>query len=78
MLHFVNGINQEFVFFTKQNRKKITLKKALRAALKIYIHKKQFLNIYPDLLDSSFLIQKREDATPKKAHPLSTNIFSYL
>lgn len=50
MLHFVNGINQEFVFFTKQSRKKITLKKALRAALKIYIHKKQFLNIYPDLL----------------------------
>lgn len=54
MLHFVNGINQEFVFFTKQSRKKITLKKALRAALKIYIHKKQFLNIYPDLLHFFF------------------------
>ncbi len=76
MLHFVNGINQEFVFFTKQSRKKITLKKALRAALKIYIHKKQFLNIYPDLLH--FFLIKREDATPKKSHPLSTKIFSYL
>lgn len=27
MSHFINGINQESVFFTKQNRKKIALKK---------------------------------------------------
>lgn len=78
MSHFINGINQESVFFTKQNRKKNRPQKTLRAALKIYKYKKPYLNIYPDLLDSSFLIQKREDATPKKAHPLSTKIFSYL
>lgn len=27
MSHFINGINQESVFFTKQNRKKIAIKK---------------------------------------------------